>query len=115
MLRNKKILIVDDDNAIRDLFYEFFSQMGFDASVACNGKSAVEFLEKACFDIIVTDYQMPGINGIELTKILRSRNVCSLIIGMSGNCDDMDFLNAGANFFLRKPFPLKKLLSIIQR
>jgi CheY-like chemotaxis protein len=65
------------------------------------------------FCYIITDYQMPQMNGIELTKKVREHSSRIVIIGMSGEDLGMDFLNAGANDFLRKPFVPYRLAMMI--
>jgi DNA-binding response OmpR family regulator len=115
MSGKRTILIIDDDKAIRTVLHEFFVFLGFEAYCAADGKAALHLLEKRDFDIVITDYSMPGINGVDLTKILRSRCPNSLIIGISADCEEDDFLNAGADGFLNKPFRPRELLSIIMQ
>ncbi len=112
MPTKKRILIIDDDKAVRELLREFLRQNGFKAYCVNNGISVLNLLKKEHFDIIITDYYMPEMNGIELTKIVRSQYPHILIIGISGNCDGKDFLTAGADAFLSKPFELQDLLSV---
>lgn len=113
MLENKMILIIDDDKGVRELLEEFLRLYGFQAHSVNNGISALNLLKKEYFDIIITDYSIPGMNGIDLTKIVRLLYPHALIIGISGtHCDGKDFLTAGADTFLSKPFQLQELLSL---
>ena len=112
MPTKKRILIIDDDKVVRELLREFLRQNGFKAHSVNNGISALNLLKKEYFDIIITDYSMPKINGVELTGILRSQYPHILIIGISGNCVGKDFLTAGADAFLSKPLELQDLLSV---
>lgn len=115
MLEKKMILIIDDDKGVRELLRRFLRLYGFNAYSVNNGISALNLLKKEYFDIIITDYSMPGMNGIELTKIIRSLCPRALIIGISGaNCDGKDFLKIGADAFLSKPLKLQELLSLCQ-
>ena len=109
------ILIIDDDKGVRELLREFLRLYGFKAHCVENGILALNLLKKEYFDIIITDYSMPGMNGIELTKIVRSLYPQALIIGISGtDFDGKDFLAAGADAFLSKPLQLHELLSVCQ-
>lgn len=110
-MQYKKILIIDDNNGIRALLREFLILNGFEAHSANSGISALQLLENNYFDIIITDYSMPGMNGVELTKTVRSLHPHVLIIGMSANRNEKDFLEAGAHAFLLKPLQLQELLS----
>ncbi len=114
MLAKKKILIIDDEKGIRELLREFLRLNGFETYSINNGISALNLLKKEHFDIIITDYSMPEMNGIELTKIVKSRYSHVLIIGISANCNGKDFLAAGTGAFLPKPLQLHELLSVCQ-
>lgn len=111
----KNILVVDDDSMVRKLLFDVLSLYKFAVYAVDNGISALDLLKKMDFDIIITDYSMPEMDGIELTKMIRSQYPRSLIIGISADCDERDFLNAGADAFLHKPFYLQDLLSMIHQ
>jgi CheY-like chemotaxis protein len=116
MSETKKILVVDDDEEIRDLLCRYLGKRSFEAHRAGNGLDAIEFLrkKKEHFDIVITDYSMPQMNGLELTKIVRRRYPRTVIIGMSGfDAVGNDFMNAGAHAFVRKPFHLPDILHAI--
>ena len=74
-MENKKfhILIVDDDNRIRDLLKDYLSENNYIVSTAENADQAKEKLEFLKFDIIILDVMMPGQNGYELTKELKKK------------------------------------------
>lgn len=112
MPEKKIVLIIDDNKGVRELLREFMKVHGFDAHCIDNGISALNLLKEAHFDIIITDYSMPEMNGIEITKAARAQCPCTLIIGMSGNSNGSDFLMAGADAFLSKPLQLQELLSV---
>ncbi|MCL4537954.1 MAG: response regulator [Nitrospirae bacterium] len=110
----KNILVVDDDRMVRKLLSDALSLHRFSVYAVEGGKSALDLLKKMDFDIVITDYSMPDIDGIELAKTIRSQYPRSLIIGISADCDERDFMDAGADAFLHKPFYLHDLLSMIQ-
>lgn len=104
---------MDDDNEIRAVIGEYFTVLGFAVDSADDGLSAMELIRKRYFDVIITDYAMPGIDGLQFTCAARRQYPNSLIIGMSGNIQEKDFIEAGADAFLSKPFFFHSLLSII--
>ncbi len=110
----RKILVVDDDHLIRDSLYELLSILGYNVECAGNGKDAIELMQKNIYDALITDHIMPGINGIELTKKIRNVGLKLLIIGISGTCNEKDFLDAGANVFINKPFTLRVLQNALK-
>ncbi len=110
-----RILIVDNDDNILMLLTDFLILKGFYVRTADNGQKAIEILKTEPFDIIITDYDMPGINGLELTNIIRSMNLNSLIIGISADSKEQDFLKAGADLFISKPFSISDLNNSIDR
>jgi DNA-binding response OmpR family regulator len=114
MSGKKAILIIDDNRYVRKILCDFFKLSGFKVYGLNDGIAALSLLKNEHYDIIITDYSMPGINGVELTKILRIQYPQTLIIGTSANCDEKDFLEAGADAFFNKPFNPQELLSTIQ-
>jgi len=107
------ILIVDNDPVISRLLKDFLVLNGFNVQTVENGSEALDLIKRGQFNIIITDYDMPGINGVELTHIVRSMRSDLLIIGMSADSKESDFLKAGANLFILKPFSLFKILEFI--
>lgn len=109
----KKVLVVDDDELIRALVCRFLAKRQLEAHSATNGVHAMEFLSQG-FDIVITDYSMPKMNGIEFTRLVRDSYPGVIVIGMSGHGPaERDFMKAGACAFLRKPFFLHDVLRTI--
>src|ERR1035438_1266576 len=69
----KRILIVDDDQVIANIYQNKFRMAGYGAEVAGDGESALEMLLKAPPDLVLLDLSLPGMNGVELLKRIRSR------------------------------------------
>ena len=114
-MRDKKsILIVDDDELLTGYLQTYLREEGHVVSCCHNGMDALELLKVRSFDIIVTDYHMPRMTGAEFTEQVRNRMVDSLIVGYSARGMKNDFVKAGADFFLLKPFELSELLSLIK-
>ncbi len=116
----KKILIVDDDDLIRDLIYEILEPQGYQILLAENGNRALEILDKEEIDLIVTDIIMPDKEGIETILDIKKRLPHAKIIAMSGGgqLEANSYLSMakrlGVNATLTKPFTPVKLLSMVQ-
>ena len=112
MNENPHILIVDDDNRIRELIKEYLEENNFIVSTANNAEEASEKIKLVDFEIVVLDIMMPGESGLELTKKLR-KNISTPIILLTakGEVDDRIIgLESGADDYLVKPFSPKELL-----
>ena len=112
MSENSHILIVDDDNRIRELIKEYLEENNFIVSIANDAEEASEKIKLIDFEIIVLDIMMPGESGLALTKKLR-KNISTPIILLTakGEVDDRIIgLESGADDYLVKPFSPKELL-----
>jgi CheY-like chemotaxis protein len=110
----KTVLVIDDNEAIIELLNEFLRREGYIVRGVGNGRAALEFLRNEHCDVVISDYAMPEMNGIELTRLIRPVFPHIFIIGISGYFDGDDFLKAGAQVFLAKPFKLQDLLSVFR-
>lgn len=107
-----KILVVDDDNEIRNLLEICLSNEGFNVVKACDGQDALDILEKEEFQLIILDVMMPKLNGIEACSQIR-RNLNIPILMLSAKCEDMDKIQGimtGADDYITKPFNTLELL-----
>jgi two-component system phosphate regulon response regulator OmpR len=111
---NKKnhILIVDDDNRIRDLLRDYLTENQYIVSTAENASEAKKRLEYLKFDIIILDVMMPGQNGYELTvEIKKQIRVPIILLTAKGEVENrIKGLELGADDYLGKPFEPKELL-----
>ena len=113
MENNKNhILIVDDDNRIRDLLRDYLSENNYVISTAENADQAKEKLHYFKFDIIILDVMMPGQNGYELTKeIKKDIHVPIILLTAKGEVENrIKGLELGADDYIGKPFEPKELL-----
>ena len=108
-----KVLVVDDDRTLRESLRAALATYGFSVVSCENATEALLHAMLEEFLFIVTDYSMPGMNGLELTKRLREQFPFTIIIGMSGNDVGEEFLRIGANDFLQKPFAVHTLAMMI--
>ena len=106
------ILIVDDDDRIRDLLKDFLTENNYIVSTAENAIQAKKKLEYLKFDIIILDVMMPGQNGYELTKEIKKQiRVPIILLTAKGEVENrIKGLELGADDYLGKPFEPKELL-----
>ena len=106
------ILIVDDDDRIRNLLKDFLSDNHYIVSTAENAMQAKERLEYIKFDIIILDVMMPGQNGYDLTRELKKTlNVPIILLTAKGEVENrIKGLEIGAEDYISKPFEPKELL-----
>lgn len=107
-----KILVVDDEESLRDILHEALLEWGHSVLVAENGRQALVRLAENPVDVIITDLQMPEMDGMELTGEVRRRypevDVIA-ITGFSNRYHYAEVIAAGAADFISKPFTLDKL------
>ncbi len=107
-----KILVVEDDSAIRELLHIFLVKSGFQSFTAISAEEGIDILKNQDIGIVLTDVQLPGMNGLELAKLIRN-NYNSDVIIMTGHCLEYSFEDAmayGASDLIMKPIRLEDLL-----
>ncbi len=106
----KTILIVDDENGIRDLLGMSLAGAGYNPILCEDGKHAIPHIDSA--DILITDFSMPGMNGVELAKIAKQQNPGMPVIIMT--CTPRDIpANHPADEVIEKPFGFEQLKKVI--
>ena len=114
--RNDRILVVDDDQRIRDLLRRYLTQEGFDVVQAEDGKALNRVLLRDSVDLIVLDLMLPGEDGLAICRRLRAANDKTPIIMLTAKVEDVDRivgLEVGADDYLGKPFNPRELLARI--
>jgi DNA-binding NtrC family response regulator len=118
-MESMKILVVDDEAPIREMIKKGLSQMGgLNAEVAQNGLEAIEKIEKDVFDLVLTDLKMPGMDGLELLKVIKGTRPEVMVILMTayGSIETaVEAMRIGANDYITKPIDLNELLIHISR
>lgn len=115
---NRRLLVVDDDPDLLDLLETIVRQLGFDCDTANNGAVALTLLKKKRYPLVITDIQMPVMNGAELLAKVRRLYPDTAVIVISGYFDDGDgpeMIKAGAFDFMTKPFLPNDLENVIIR
>ncbi len=112
-----RVLIVDDDSMIRDMFENTMNRTSYYCCLAQNGEEALELLSNQDFDVVVTDIDMPIMNGIELSKIIKSRFSTDVIVmtGQIRSYQYAEIIKIGARDFVEKPFSPKEMILRIDR
>jgi two-component system OmpR family response regulator len=111
-MRKAEILVVDDEQTVRDMICDALNLGGFQAAAAANGNSALEVLRQKRFDLLVTDINMPGLDGYGLVEKLRARGDNLPVIFLSARNEKLDVtrgLRIGADDYITKPFGLEEL------
>lgn len=106
------ILVIDDDDRLRDLLQRFLTEQGFVVATADSAESATDMLQSLTFDLLVVDVMMPGQNGLDFTATLRhSSHVPIIILTARGEPGDrISGLEIGADDYLPKPFEPRELV-----
>jgi CheY-like chemotaxis protein len=106
------VLVVDDDSLVSDLVARMLFAAGYRVDTAGNGSDALDLIGVLSPDLVLSDMQMPEMDGGELYRALRARGLDMPFIGMSGNRDLL--LTAGFDACLTKPFKMADLLSAVK-
>jgi two-component system cell cycle response regulator len=111
------VLIVDDDPAIRESMCEYLEMEGFKTNTLESGEEAIDFLNKNHVDIVVTDIRMLGMDGLELTDIIKKEFDTDVIVmtGFSGEHSYEEAISKGASDFIFKPIRFEELLLRMKR
>ena len=114
----QSVLSVDDDGELRELLHELISQMGHASVTAADGVDALEKLEEKQFDIVITDINMPRLNGVELIKRIASDFSDTDVIAITGyqmKYNYTDIIALGASDFISKPINIDEFEAKIRR
>ena len=113
----KKILVVDDERSIRDLFTDTFNDAGYEVRAAETGEQALEILKEERIDVIFLDLRLFGMNGIELCRKIRKTNPISIIYAMTGWAalfEIEECREAGFDDYFKKPVALDMLFKAVE-
>jgi two-component system, sensor histidine kinase len=112
------VLVVEDNEINRKVVMGLLTKLGMTYQAVTNGAEAVSILDRQSFDLVLMDYQMPVMNGVDATREIRARGHNIPIVGLTANAfvDDRDIcLAAGMNDFIAKPVTRDKLQSTLMR
>jgi len=111
-----KILIIEDEKLLADSLKTLLEMKGFEVEVVYDGEDGAEYAETGIYDLLIMDVMMPKLNGYQVARQVRAHRVMTpiLMLTAKGEVQDrIDGLNAGADYYLTKPFDNQELLACI--
>lgn len=115
-MANEKVLIVEDDYDIGNILRDYLVNEGFCVQVCNNGKNAVRDFKSFKPEIIILDIMLPGVDGIEICRIVRAESIVPIIMlsAKSGDIDKILSLGVGADDYITKPFSPVEVIARIK-
>jgi DNA-binding NtrC family response regulator len=115
-VESNKILVVDDDETLVDILSQLLTRFGYEVLSACNRKRGLDLFMENRFDTVITDYDMPGMDGITLADRIKKTSPATLVILMTGH--DRESLtekikNSAVDLTLFKPFNLFSIAQVL--
>jgi len=117
-MKSPRILLVDDDNDIRETMVTLLSMNDYQVTAVADGQSAIEEVNREKYNIVITDLMMPKMSGIDVIKNLKGIDPelqCIVITGYATVSTAVDAMKAGAYDYLMKPFNGSEVLMILKR
>ena len=114
----RRILVVDDDDNVRDLAFRILRDAGYEVRSASTSEDALTLAEQDRFDLVVTDIKMPGMSGVTLFKALKALDpdLAGVIITAHGSVQAvLEALHTGFDAFVNKPFMSRELLDAVDQ
>ncbi len=111
------ILLVEDDPEIVHLLKLNFDHSAYDLTVSNNGNDALQKTTEKIFHLIILDIMLPGMDGMEVCKMLRKRNVATPVMMLTSRSEEIDkvlALELGADDYVTKPFGIRELLARVK-
>lgn len=111
-----KILLIEDEKLLAESLKTLLTAKGFQVEAVYDGETGTEYAELGIYDLLILDVMMPGLNGYQVTRRVRSKRCTVPILMLTAKSDLMDRvegLNAGADYYLTKPFDSRELLACI--
>ena len=113
-----RILVVDDEQAVRDLLAKTLTMADYDVDTAPDGPTALERLRAAEYELLITDLKMPGMDGLSVireARRIRPELAVVIITGYSTEASAIEAINLGVAGYLTKPFRLPRILAATAR
>lgn len=117
-MKKNRILIIDDEQELRNRLYFFLDEQGFEVQCCHNGEEGIKAALETNFDLILLDYNMPGMNGDKVLDRIKEEKASQKIVFLTGNySDEANYRALGREYFpegfLYKPFDLMELKNVI--
>ena len=116
--RTERLLIVDDERAVVEVFVDFFKDQGYRVHTAATGVEALDRIRAEEFDLILTDINLPGADGLEVVRAAKKRNAETGVLVITGHASlntAIDAIHLGASDFIMKPFDLIAVSRAVER
>jgi len=113
-----RILVVDDEQAVRDLVAKTLAMADYDVETVADGPTAIERLRTNDYDLLITDLKMPGMDGLSVIREARRQSAelpIIIITGFSTEASAIEAINLGVSGYLTKPFRLPRVLAATAR
>ena len=111
-----KILVIEDEKLLADSLKTLLERKGFDVECVYDGEAGTEYAETGVYDLLILDVMMPKMNGYQVARSVRAKRCGTPILMLtarSGLEDRIEGLNAGADYYLTKPFDSRELLACV--
>ena len=111
-----KILVIEDEKLLADSLKMLLEGKGFQVETVYDGISGAEYAEMGVYDLLILDVMMPGLDGFQVARRVRSKRCSTPILMLTAKSDiesRIEGLNAGADYYLTKPFDSRELLACI--
>ena len=118
MSEKRKVLVVDDEDALRTVLSGELTSEGYDVGTAADGDDAISTLQKQAFDLVLLDIKMPRMHGFEVLKFVKEKHPETKVVMLTGFADLKNAIESkklGAEDFVSKPYDLVDLLTTIER
>lgn len=111
-----KILVVDDNNVLLIVVSKMLSQLGYEVSSADTGENGLSIFRKNKFDIVLSDYEMPGMDGVAFACSIKKRSPCTRVVIMTGAGKEtvLSRKSTAVDEVISKPFTLAEIDETIQ-
>lgn len=113
-----QVLIVDDENIMRECLTDILSDQGYQVTAVSNGNDALKSIDQKTFHIVISDIRMPGIDGEQVLKhsLLRNPNCKTILItAYSMDLSGKSYLDQGAFGFILKPFDIEQIRGLVSQ
>ena len=119
MSEKNSVLIIDDDPIIRSLARKILERAGFDTVLAASGEEGLALLEEdpGAYDLVITDYSLDGLSGVDLVYAIRSQAPATPVILSSGEQIELEDLPADLQshmYILQKPYRSRQLTDLVE-
>ena len=111
-----KVLIIEDEKLLADSIQSVLERKGFEVECVYDGETGAEYAELGIYDLLILDVMMPKMNGCQVAREVRAKRcgISTLMVLACSELEDrIEGLNAGADYYLTKPFDIRELLACI--